>query len=84
MLFINCNEMPSYKTFRSDVTKDFEHKKYRWRFTPRALGGNNGLAKEPEPVKVKIQCVHKILQMYKDWLPVFRKRTKKQTKLGFE
>ena len=80
-VFTNINDMPSYKTFRKCISKDFDHNKYRWRFTPRQLGGNNGLSKPPEPVRVKIPCVHKMLQNYKGWLPVFRKRTKKQVKL---
>lgn len=74
----NINSMPSFKTFRQDIKKDFEHKKYMWEYCQRKRGGNQGLEKPSNPTRYVLPCVHKMMVQYHAWLPNFRTRKKRQ------
>ena len=79
----NLNNMPSFKTFRKDITNDFEHKKYVWTYATKKLGGNQGFAKPCEPTRLMLPCIHKMLVQYHSWLPNFRSKRQKQKTLEF-
>ena len=65
----NCNNMPSIKAFRSDVTKDFDHKKYKWHTGRVSAGGNQGWMDPEKPRKIpNLPYIHKMMQDYNKWL----------------
>ena len=64
----NCNEMPTVKSYKSDIKKDFDHNRYKWHMAPQKLGGNMGYGSEPPPIKVSIPPIQIMLQAYHYWL----------------
>ena len=71
----NCNNMPRIKAFRSDVVKDFDHKRYQWETGRVAAGGNQGYLPQSKPRAIpNIPYIHKMMQDYNTWVDRGRRR----------